>query len=40
MDVGFEYLTVPVDLNDDNLKDLLIGDERINVDGYDLTIHH
>jgi hypothetical protein len=39
MDVGFEYLTVPVDLNDDNLKDLLIGDERINVDGYDLTIH-
>lgn len=39
MDVGFEYLTVPVDLNDDNLKDLLIGDERITVDGYDLTIH-
>ncbi len=39
MDVGFEYLTVPIDLNDDNLKDLLIGDERISVDGYEIVIH-
>ena len=39
MDVGFEYLTVPIDLNEDNFKDLLIGDERINIDGNDINIH-
>ena len=39
MDVGFEYLTVPIDLNNDNLKDLLIGDEKVAVDGYEIVIH-
>ena len=35
----FEYLTVPIDLNDENLKDLLICDERINIDCNDINIH-